>query len=96
MHSFEMLVQDYAEAIAIQQRAINAVRKRLTAAQRGFDFKEIQKRNAQLRILYDEKAELQERAAELQKYVKHLRQNKDTSHAASLCNNNHATEYLHS
>lgn len=96
MHSYETLVQDYADAIAIQQRAINAVRKRLIVAQRGFDFKEIQKRNAQLRILYDEKAELQERAAELQNYVKHLQQNKETAPAAPPYNNRHASEHLHS
>lgn len=63
------LYGDYENAIANQKCVIKKYRERLSEARGSLNHREICRLNGILYMLYEEKSELEERAAELQKYV---------------------------
>ena len=65
-----VLAEDYDAALKTQQKVIDAFRARLHKALEAGDFAEVKRLNTQLRILYDEKDELQTRSHELRSYLK--------------------------
>ena len=71
-HPLNDLAADYDAAVRIQQQAIDSARSRLHTALECADFAEIKRLHSALRILYDEKDELQTRAKELKSYLKQL------------------------
>ena len=80
IQSLDSLARDYENAIQTQQRVIDAFRKKLREARNAFDCKEIQRLNTLLRILYDEKSELEERARDLNNYLKQRARTTPFSH----------------
>ena len=59
----------YEECIAVQEKVITNYRLKLNEARSKYNMKEIQRLNSLLRILYDEKMELQMTAHQIQKYL---------------------------
>ena len=66
--TLEDLAKEYEYSIKIQQKAIDASRKKLLLAQRKGSINEIKRLTTLLRVLYDEKSELEERAKGLRDY----------------------------
>ena len=67
--SFRALYAQYTHCIAVQKDVIARYRARLHRAQQSFNMAEVQRLNALLRILYEEKSELEERAVGLREYL---------------------------
>lgn len=63
------LSKTYENCIAIQQETIDRNRQKLKKARAEFNFKEVERLNSLLRLLYDEKAELEISAYEIKKYL---------------------------
>lgn len=63
------LSNTYEECIAVQEKVIANYRLKLNEARSKYNMKEIQRLNSLLRILYDEKMELQMTAHQIQKYL---------------------------
>lgn len=68
-NSLSELSATYEKSIALQQEIIDKTRLRLKKASAEFNFKEIERLNSLLRILYDEKSELELSAYEMKKYL---------------------------
>ncbi len=66
--TLEDLAKEYEYSIKIQQKAIDASRKKLLLAQRKGSINEIKRLTTLLRVLYDEKSELEEKAIKLRNY----------------------------
>ena len=66
--TLEDLAKEYEDSIKIQQKAIDTNRKKLLLAQRKGSFNEIKRLTTLLRVLYDEKSELEENATRLRNY----------------------------
>lgn len=67
--SYSALYVQYNHCIEVQKNVIARYRARLQRAQRTFNMAEVQRLNALLRILYEEKSELEERANGLREYL---------------------------
>ena len=67
--SFRNLYVQYNHCIEVQKNVIARYRARLHHAQQSFNMAEVQRLNALLRILYEEKSELEERANGLREYL---------------------------
>ena len=67
--SYASLSAQYTHCIAVQKDVIARYRARLQRAQKSFNMAEVQRLNALLRILYEEKSELEERAVGLREYL---------------------------
>lgn len=67
--SYATLYAQYTHCIAVQKDVIARYRARLQRAQQSFNMAEVQRLNALLRILYEEKSELEERAVGLREYL---------------------------
>lgn len=63
------LSAQYEESINVQKEVIDSYRQRLKTAREKANFKEIKRLNTTLRVLYEEKSELEERAHGLKKYL---------------------------
>lgn len=69
MKSFEELYDEYKHSIAVQKDVIFSYRQRLLLAVKKPNLSEIKRLNGILYVLYEEKSELEERAAEIGKYI---------------------------
>lgn len=63
------LSKTYEECLAVQEKVIAAYNKRLKTARQEFNMKEVARLNALMRVLYDEKMELQLTAHQIRKYL---------------------------
>ncbi len=63
------LYLQYEHCIAVQKRVIEQNRKRLRRALNSANASEVQRLNRVLRVLYEEKSELEERAEGLRAYL---------------------------
>ena len=68
-NSLSELSVTYEKSIAVQQGVIDSTRKKLKEAYAEYNFKEVERLNSLLRILYDEKNELEMSAYEIKKYL---------------------------
>ncbi len=68
-NSLSELSATYEKSIALQQEIIDKTRLKLKKASAEFNFKEIERLNSLLRVLYDEKSELELSAYEMKKYL---------------------------
>ncbi len=68
-NSLSELSATYEKSIAVQQGVIDSTRKKLKEAYAEYNFKEVERLNSLLRILYDEKNELELSAYEIKKYL---------------------------
>lgn len=68
-NSLSELSVTYEKSIAVQQGVIDSTRKKLKEAYAEYNFKEVERLNSLLRILYDEKNELELSAYEIKKYL---------------------------
>ncbi len=66
--SLEQLSKEYEHSIKIQKEVIEINRKKLLQAQKNGNYKEIKRLTLLLRVLYDEKSELEEKANKLKHY----------------------------
>lgn len=62
------LSNTYEDCIAVQEQVIERYRKQLREAHKSYNMKEVQRLNSLLRVLYDEKMELQMTAHEINRY----------------------------
>lgn len=69
MRTFEELYEEYGNSIAVQKRVIQRYLKQLASARKTSNFKEIKRLNSLLCVLYEEKSELEERAAGIFDYI---------------------------
>lgn len=67
-YSLKELSNEYEHSIVVQREVIESYRARLKVARDNSNFKEIKRLNTMLRILYEEKSELEERAHQLKQY----------------------------
>lgn len=67
--SFSQLSNEYDCAITNQKFVIGRYREKLNKAQKEKNFKEVKRLNSLLRILYEEKSELEERAVGIKEYI---------------------------
>lgn len=67
--TWNRLLNTYERSIATQTGVIERYRGERAAAQRCGNFSEVQRMNSILRILYEEKGELEESAAHLRRYL---------------------------
>lgn len=58
----------YENCIAVQQKVIDSYRKKLNEARKSYNWKEVQRLNSLLRVLYEEKTELERAAHDIDKY----------------------------
>ncbi len=66
--SLEDLGKEYEQSIKVQKQVIEANRKKLFEARKKGNFKEMKRLATLLRVLYDEKSELEEKANKLRNY----------------------------
>lgn len=66
--SLQELGKEYDESIKIQSAVIEKYRIKLNEARKNYNLREISRLNRLLKILYDEKSELEERAKGLRDY----------------------------
>lgn len=66
--SLKELGQEYERSIVIQQNVIEENRKKLHKARLTGNFTEMKRLNCLLRVLYEEKSELEEKANQLKSY----------------------------
>lgn len=69
MNAMSELYLQYEDCIRVQKRVIERNRKRLRQAQNSCNASEVQRLNKVLRVLYEEKSELEERAQGLKDYL---------------------------
>ncbi len=66
--SLNDLAKEYDRSVEIQKQAIETNRKKLFLARKKGDFGEMRRLSSLLRVLYDEKSELEEKANTLRNY----------------------------
>ena len=66
--SLQELGMEYDNSIRIQTAVIEKYRKKLNEARKSYNLREVSRLNRLLKILYDEKSELEERAKGLRDY----------------------------
>ena len=59
---------EYEKSIKIQSEVIEKYRIKLTEARRAYNFREVSRLNRLLKVLYDEKSELEELSNSLKHY----------------------------
>ena len=69
MNGLGDLYLQYEHCIRVQKRVISRSRRRLRSAMDERDMAEVQRLNKVLRVLYEEKSELEERAQGLRTYL---------------------------
>lgn len=69
LRTFGELYEDYNNSIAVQKNTIAYYRRLLSGAIAKANQSEVKRLNSILCVLYEEKSELEERAAEIKKYV---------------------------
>ena len=69
MNGMGELYLQYERCIAVQKRVIDRNRRRLRQALHAANAGEVQRLNKVLRVLYEEKSELEERAQGLREYL---------------------------
>ena len=69
MRTFNELYKEYSNCIAVQEKIIERYRERLRNEIAKANMKEVKRLNGVLCVLYSEKSELEERAAEISDYV---------------------------
>ncbi|MBQ4366082.1 MAG: hypothetical protein IJL00_04715 [Clostridia bacterium] len=69
MNGMGELYLQYEHCIAVQKRVIDRNRRRLRQALHAANAGEVQRLNKVLRVLYEEKSELEERAQGLREYL---------------------------
>ncbi len=69
MRTFDELYKEYSNCIAIQEKIIGRYREKLRNEIAKANMKEVKRLNGVLCVLYSEKSELEERAAEISDYV---------------------------
>ena len=67
--TLEKLCTEYEASIKVQKEIIRKNRERLLQAQKKHNYKEVQRLNTLLKVLYEEKWELEEKAVEMRKYL---------------------------
>ncbi len=65
----EQLYIEYEKSIALQTDVIEKNRQRLLCARNKHNIKEVKRLNSLLRVLYEEKWELEEKIREIRKYI---------------------------
>ncbi|MBQ4267445.1 MAG: hypothetical protein IJB93_04560 [Clostridia bacterium] len=68
-NSLSELSKTYEKSIALQQEIIERYRQRLNRAKTELNFKEMQRLNTLIKMLNDEKKDLEVSAYELKKYL---------------------------
>lgn len=68
-NSLSELSKTYEKSIALQQEIIERYRQRLNKAKTELNFKEMQRLNTLIKMLNDEKKDLEVSAYELKKYL---------------------------
>ena len=66
--TLQELGKEYDNSIKVQKAVIEKYRKKLNEAQKSYNFKEVNRLNRLLKILYDEKSELEELSNSLKSY----------------------------
>ncbi len=69
MRSFDELYSEYQKSIEVQKGIIGRYRIELSRAIKKSNMSEVKRLNSVLCVLYEEKSELEERAAEIGKYI---------------------------
>ncbi len=69
MRTFDELYKEYSNCITVQEKIIERYRERLRNEIAKANMKEVKRLNGVLCVLYSEKSELEERAAEISDYV---------------------------
>ena len=73
MKTFDELYAEYQKAIEVQKTVIGRYRRELLEAIKKTDMSEVKRLNSILCVLYEEKSELEEHAAEIGKYILKLK-----------------------
>ncbi len=68
-NSLSELSRTYENSLAVQQEIIERTRRKLKKARDEMNFKEVQRLNSLLKMLYDEKSDLEISSHELKKYL---------------------------
>ncbi len=68
-NELRVLSKTYEECIDVQEKVIKSYLKKLKEARSKYNMKEIKRLNSLLRVLYDEKMELQMTAHQINKYL---------------------------
>lgn len=68
--SLQELGNEYEKSIEVQKKIIENAREKLHKARKAGNFREMKRLNTVLKILYDEKSELEEKAHKLKNYYK--------------------------
>ena len=63
------LSKTYEECISVQDKVIAAYREKLKTARKEFNMKEVARLNSLIRVLYEEKMELQLSAHQMKRYL---------------------------
>ncbi len=63
------LSKTYEECISVQDKVIASYRKKLNEAHKKFNMKEVARLNSLIRVLYEERMELQLSAHQMKKYL---------------------------
>lgn len=65
----EELYKIYEDSVTVQEQVINATNKKLKKARDAHNISEIKRLNTLLRVLYEEKWELEEKRRQLKSYI---------------------------
>ncbi len=66
--SLKQLGEEYEKSIQIQTQVIKKNREKLNQARKCYNFKEIKRLNTLLKLLYEEKWEMEEKVVLIRKY----------------------------
>lgn len=83
MRTFDELYEEYAGCITVQKNVIEHYRRERRREIARYNMKEVKRLNGILCVLYAEKSELEERAAEIGDYVSHSKSREKIYSASS-------------
>lgn len=66
--SLKQLGDEYEKSIQIQTQVIKKNREKLNKARKSYNFKEVKRLNTLLKLLYEEKWEMEEKVVQIRKY----------------------------
>ena len=66
--SLKQLGEEYEKSIQIQSQVIKKNREKLNLARKSYNFKEVKRLNSLLKLLYEEKWEMEEKVVQIRKY----------------------------